>query len=309
MTTPPTDDTLPRDPRFDATWRTTSSEEPPPALDAAILAAAHREAGSKPQSLAAHAAMRARRRWWPLAAAATVAVIAIGVVQRAGHDELVLPPSETSIVSDVPAPTAKSVAEAPQRPAEAPQRPAETPQRARADTARRSETAVAPRPEKKAETAARTASLPEPFPASPPSAPMAEQSVAGNTAERQEAATSVKPAAPSMPPAAPSPPPAAAPPSMPPPAASFADSGRVSAPSAMRSSPLAKTAGAGAAEEARMKDRAPLPVNDWIALIRRLRDEANTVEAARELAAFRTAHPDHEKLLPPDLRDWHPAEK
>jgi len=94
-----------------------------------------------------------------------------------------------------------------------------------------------------------------------------------------------------------------------PPAASFADSTRVSAPSAMRSSPVAKTAGAGAAEEARIKDRAPLPVNDWIALIRRLRDEGNTVEAARELAAFRAAHVDHEKLLPPDLRDWHPADK
>ena len=25
--------------------------------------------------------------------------------------------------------------------------------------------------------------------------------------------------------------------------------------------------------------------------------------------AFRAAHPDHVKLLPPDLRDWRPAEK
>lgn len=63
------------------------------------------------------------------------------------------------------------------------------------------------------------------------------------------------------------------------------------------------------ATEARNKDRAPLPVADWIALIRRLRDEGNVVDAARELAAFRAAHADHEKLLPPDLRDWHPAEK
>ena len=68
-------------------------------------------------------------------------------------------------------------------------------------------------------------------------------------------------------------------------------------------------ANAEAAEEARIKDRAPLTVNDWIALIRRLRDEGKIVEAARELAAFRTAHIDHEKLLPPDLRDWHPPEK
>ena len=52
----------------------------------------------------------------------------------------------------------------------------------------------------------------------------------------------------------------------------------------------------------RIKDRAPLPIPDWIALIRRLRDEGNTTDAVRELTAFRTAHGDHEKLLPPDLR-------
>ena len=94
---------------------------------------------------------------------------------------------------------------------------------------------------------------------------------------------------------------------MPSPAPSFADSVRTSAPS--RPSPVAKSATTGAVEQARIKDHAPLSVPDWIALIRRLRDEGKTVEAARELAAFRTAHSDHEKLLPPDLRDWHPADK
>jgi hypothetical protein len=77
--------------------------------------------------------------------------------------------------------------------------------------------------------------------------------------------------------------------------------------------PLAKTAAAPAADsgaaDARGKDRKPLPVADWIALIRRLRAESKTDEAARELAAFRAAHPDHEKLLPPDLRDWRPPDK
>ncbi len=121
---------------------------------------------------------------------------------------------------------------------------------------------------------------------------MAERSAERGAAQRQEASTAAKPAAPPMPPAA-----------------SFADSTRLAAPSTMRSSPLAKTANAGAAEEARIKDRASLTTDDWIALIRRLRDEGNTVEAARELAAFRTAHADHEKLLPPDLRDWHSPEK
>ena len=74
---------------------------------------------------------------------------------------------------------------------------------------------------------------------------------------------------------------------------------------------MAKTAMAEAQREgdARIKDRAPLPIPDWIALIRRLRDEGTTADAVRELAAFRTAHADHEKLLPPDLRDWRPPGK
>jgi hypothetical protein len=127
----------------------------------------------------------------------------------------------------------------------------------------------------------------------PPSAPAAQQSVERGSAQRQETPASAKLAAP-----APTPP-----------AASFADSARAPAQSALRSSPVAKTATAGAAQEARIKDHAPLPIPDWIALIRRLRDEGKTADAARELAAFRTAHADHERLLPPDLRDWHPAEK
>ncbi|HET7097669.1 MAG TPA: hypothetical protein VFJ68_09785 [Casimicrobiaceae bacterium] len=96
---------------------------------------------------------------------------------------------------------------------------------------------------------------------------------------------------------------------MPTPPASFAERSQFAASPAARPSGAAKTAPSGAATETRVKDRAPLPVPDWIALIRRLRDEGNVDEAARELAAFRTAHADHEKLLPPDLRDWHPPEK
>ena len=50
-----------------------------------------------------------------------------------------------------------------------------------------------------------------------------------------------------------------------------------------------------------------LAVPDWIALIRKLRDEDRMDEAAKELTAFRAAYPDHERLLPSDLRDWKPA--
>lgn len=317
MTTRPTDDSVPRDPRVDAAWRAASNEEPPPALDAAILAAARREAGAKPQSLSAHAAMHARRRWWPLAAAATVAVIAIGVVQRAGHDELGAPPGGSAVVTDMPAPSAKSAAASPQSVKEAAPdaradaapnaggdaaagstRVAATPAPSttrnaesvsRADAPRRTTPNATPLLEKKSESAARdAAALPEPFPAASPKlgATTARDSVAPSSALQ------------GSPPSAPVPP-----------AASFAESTRAPAQSAMRPPPVGKTAAAGAAEQARLKDRAPLPIPDWIALIRRLRDEGKTADAERELAAFRAAHADHERLLPPDLRDWRPAEK
>jgi hypothetical protein len=69
-----------------------------------------------------------------------------------------------------------------------------------------------------------------------------------------------------------------------------------------------RAADAGA-DEARAKDRGPLPVAEWIALIRRLRDEGKSADVAKELAAFRAVHADHEKLLPLDLRNWRPPEK
>ena len=356
MTTRTTDDSLPhdplpRDPRFDAAWRAASSEEPTPALDAAILAAAHREVGAKPQSLSAQAAMRARRRWWPLAAAATVAVIAIGVVQRAGHDDLVAPPSGSAVVSDVPAQSARSAVESAQSATSAqkskeraPDTPApaareESTQRAAPSPTvplRKKAEAVASAPapsEKQQEATANTAApLPEPFPAataksdaSAPrdaaaTAPVADHARESAVRQRNEGgAASAKlaatppPAAPAVPTppsaAPPMPTPPAAPPLLTPPVGSFAESSRFAATSPERPSAAAKTATGGAVMEARIKDRAALPVADWIALIRRLRDEGNVAEAARELAAFRAAHADHEKLLPPDLREWHPTEK
>jgi hypothetical protein len=78
---------------------------------------------------------------------------------------------------------------------------------------------------------------------------------------------------------------------------------------AMRASAAPKTVERLAdtdATAALAKERANLSVSDWIALIRRLRAEGNTAEAAKELAAFRIAHADHQTLLPADLRDWNP---
>jgi hypothetical protein len=49
-----------------------------------------------------------------------------------------------------------------------------------------------------------------------------------------------------------------------------------------------------------------MPLDRWIALMRRLRDEQRLDELAKELAAFRSLHADANELLPPDLRDVRP---
>ncbi len=72
-------------------------------------------------------------------------------------------------------------------------------------------------------------------------------------------------------------------------------------------SAAAPKAQATAATRAKVAPAPKLPVPEWIALIRKLRDEGRTDEAAKELAAFRTAYADHERILPPDLRDWKPV--
>ncbi len=64
----------------------------------------------------------------------------------------------------------------------------------------------------------------------------------------------------------------------------------------------------GGTADVRAKVAPKLSVPDWIELIRKLRGEGKTYEAAKELAAFRHAYADHEQLLPPDLRDWKPAQ-
>ena len=75
--------------------------------------------------------------------------------------------------------------------------------------------------------------------------------------------------------------------------------------SAPRTADLAEgAAGANRARGEIGQRAAELPVPEWIALIRRLRDEGKLADVDRELKAFRAAHPDHPTLLPPDLRDW-----
>jgi hypothetical protein len=275
------------DSRVDAAWRASSSEEPPKSLDAAIMAAARREVGARPQKVGTREAVADRRRWWPLAAAATIAAIAVGVLQLTPPDRVGAPAADKTIVSDVPASASRPAPEMPTPPS----RPEETKPEAgnalraeqapkRADSPRRqAATPESPIPAKRESAAADTTAMPEPFPAAPPSPAVA--------------------AAPAGILAAPAPAPA------PPLSAQRAPESASAQPA-----PLAKMAAGRAADaradEVRVKERGPLPVPEWIALIRRLRDEGKSADAAKELAAFRVAHVDHEKLLPPDLRDWRP---
>jgi hypothetical protein len=273
------DDAVVRDPRIEAAWRTASSEEPPAAIDAAIRAAARRAVGAGPQREDARTGF-ASRRWWPLAIAATLAAMTAGLLQLVPSDDVV-GPSNKAVVTGIPATAKESPPEAPKAMPEAPKAMPEAPKRdsppreaAKAEAAPRRDAAaakpLAPAPRNENSPPRESARSPDPFPAAPVQAPA--------------------PAAPPAPPIAGKP---AAPP--PPPAsteARMAESGtaQMRAPSAA-------------------KERGALSVDDWIALIRRLRSEGKIDEAASELAAFRAAHSDHMRLLPADLRDWTPTTK
>jgi hypothetical protein len=307
----------------DRAWRAQSREEPAASVDASILAAAHREAGARPQSVDAKEARAARRRWWPLAAAATVAAIVVGVFQVTPPEEIGAPSAQHATVSDMPALPAKKTEGIPMAPApRAPRAPQDTATPSTGGSENRAPTeapriaamprqapvAAAQEPMRQrteARPAPPASRAPEPFPAAP---------------NRVDAGASASPGSQAAPLArkeAPAPPAAAgavaAERATPAPAAVAAAPDARKAEAALPApAPLAKMSAARADEAAgaaRVKDRAPLPIPDWIALIRRLLAEGKTVEAAKELAAFRAAHTDHEKLLPPDLRDWHPPEK
>jgi hypothetical protein len=61
---------------------------------------------------------------------------------------------------------------------------------------------------------------------------------------------------------------------------------------------------AGMADRSEPQAARPQNVEEWIAQIRTLRDEARTAEALRALAGFRAAFSDADARLPEDLREW-----
>ena len=134
-------------------------------------------------------------------------------------------------------------------------------------------------------TTGRTERAPEPPRAAPPSAPAQPANVSGASAEDGIAATRTPSFAPQR----------------------QAAAGAGTRAGALAHAPAEQSVDAKSERRAPESDHAKLPVADWIVLIRKLIDEGRVDDAAKELAAFRVVHPDHARLLPPDLRDWRPA--
>ena len=332
MTTRPPDDL--HDERFDAAWKRASREAPPRALDDAIRAAARREVGARPQDVAAvREATRPERWWFPLAAAATIGAIAIGVLQLSTPDRLGSS-DEQRVVSDTPK-DAKEIApaSAPSPAKEAPpiakREASAAPAAANPTAARQSDEPSARDVRAKAAAAAPPTSAveransverakpaaPQPFPARDEPRAADQAAAAKQSAKPQAQAPAAAKALPAEgagsastssvemksraePPSAPVP-------------SNGALAGAIAPPSPpAAAAPMAAPARAAAqlgaqrtdAVEALAKDRAQMSIADWIARMRKLRDERRDDELANELAAFRSLHADADALLPPDLR-------
>jgi hypothetical protein len=295
-----------RDPRVDAAWRAASSEQPSPALDAAIRAAARRAVEAGPRR------KRDKHWWYPLAAAATVAVIAVGLLQLTPPEQVaptvvaeMTAPKKEAVPATPPSSTVapafnKDAVDALQAPAPAqnpqPSAPAQSsPPRRQLDEADQRAKAAMPAPA--AAEAPKLAAPPrsEPFPGTPPAEPRARRDAAispePQNAMREQAAASGSVAAPS--PMKPAPIVAGGVANEP----AAAEEKRASAAKA-----LAKDADVGG-----MKQKTARSVDDWVKEIRRLRDEGRYDEAAKELAAFRSAYGERaEALLPADLKQFAP---
>ncbi len=323
------------DDKLATTWRSASREQPPAALDATLRAAARRAVHAGP--------VRTRHmHTWPLAAAAVVAVLAVGILQLTPPQEVTpglvgdsaprqaqapslrlasasAPPAETA--APAPAPghepgdnSPRAVPSAPMRDgADVPQQVAQGPSaspapvagrltaksnvapatdsaklRARADAEQSTQAKLAAESDARV-VAAAPAPRAEPFPAAGVGASRAESG-----ADRGSPAGALA-AAPASPPAT---------------ASELAK--REAAANAMpteesqgRAQPL--MTGIAPAQPEQMKDAAIRPPEEWVKLIRRLKSEGRNDEAAKELAAFRTAYGERaDALLPADLRAARP---
>jgi hypothetical protein len=325
---------------IDAAWRVASREEPPQALDDAIRAAARREVGSGPRR------PRGTPAWWPLAAAATVAFVAIGIVEMTPPERVSpgvavdmrsAPVAKQSTPEPAPAQKPTSAESERNVPGAAPVEKAAGLQIP--ESALRKESPVAGHPEDQLHAASRErADTQRRAPAGrglaiPPEREPKQKSERANAA----AAPATRPDASAIAPSRSVPFPAAstprdrldaqaqAPVRAPPvpaeesrPAAlakSSSPAAQASAPAADAFAPpapaaaekrmaMAKTA---TGEIQREADAPPRTPDEWIKRMRRLIAEGKRVDAAKELASFRTAYKERaDALLPADLREFKP---
>jgi len=310
-----------RDARVDAAWKAASRDEPPAALDAAIRAAARQAVSSKPRRA------RDKHWWYPFAAAATVAVIAVGLLQ-------VTPPEQVAPTLDaiqamkqetVPVPavpprpamgSTSLATPAPPAPSGAPAEPAPLKKDRRASDGGRAAGLVqnAQRERAAADTVAQSGpstaankpaqvqdSPPAPVPASPPPVaarradafPGAQQAAAQSGVTHRDAATPANPSG-----ALAASESAATPSSAVPESRSELSGARTEESRPQRQAMLTANA-------AKVKTATPRSAEEWIKLIRALRNEGRIDEASKELVAFRSAYGERaDSLLPQDLREF-----
>lgn len=258
-----------------AAWSAASREQPPPAVDAAIRAAARRAVNAGPG--------RGRRHWlYPLGAAATVAVLAVGIAQLTPPERVALTSADSSTALQ-PAPTAAPapVSAAPIPPGAAAQK---------TDNAARAGLKKAAQEPSRRGSAGGSEQLAATGAAAPPGAAPApaRDSIASSRSEPFPAARTAE-----MP-------------------HREADQDEVSAaeraPASVAADPAQATSRVAAAKPAQttaadLRQASPPDVQAWVKRIRDLRNAGRLDEAAKELAAFRTAYGKHaDALLPADLR-------
>jgi len=296
-----------RDPRLDAAWSAASREQPPPALDAAIRAAARRAADSGPRG------KRSKHWWYPVAAAATVALFAVGIAQLTPPERV----APAAVSDTAPAPgelrqdSVAPAAEAASAPSAAPSPPPmqrryapEEPAPATAAKVTGEHSRPAPAMAGKKTAGASDAKR------RPPEGPAPQDRAAAEAAGAGQGAPSAL-RAPAAPPSS-NPFPAAAP---------AAQSGRdenlgtgslnaTAPPAAAPAAPMASRAAvarAAPASDALTQTAAERRVEEWIKRIRDLKNAGRQDDAAKELAAFRSAYgAQADALLPADLRSSKP---
>jgi len=296
------------DTALDALLRTHSAETPPPAVDAAVLAAAHRAVDGEMRAGPARATQP--WRWWmPLAAAAAIGVVVIGILPLAPTLVEPMPPATSDAPSRpaAPPPSGTQPIEA-ARPGAQGTPMARVPLPSATDRMSVKRDAAATRERDESATKAGSA-LSRPYMEMyrvPPEPPAAEQ-------DRRANATGAVGA---MPQAAP------APQAIRPQQEAAAPAPATQVPQEANAQPPRQGSAAALTQPARspevlprtdamsLEDRQkvaaaqPRTVDEWFALIRKLRSENRVPDAIRALADFRAAFSDADARLPEDLRDW-----